>query len=770
MLYKLNLCSCLSTNIAWFILCANVQVAVGDVVLAINGESMMFAVPHDTHAAVQRGGNELELVVASGLPTFLTKEFHLQRASVEDTWGLTIQKIPSKPGVYVTDVYPEHPAAIAGLQPGDCLITIQGCDVTSARLADAKAMFTNETTVTVTARRPALIPVDKKDSTLTSANCMDDIASPLGPGETTFTHLPISEAASIKAPRILRHVILKRQPDLPFGIRMSTDDDGTRIKSIDPKGAGAKSNLIHEGDFVVSVNEVDIISASISEISDVLSQSSRVSLVLADRVVLHGRAVSHHSGVPVNPLLGKYELRAFRLRKSARQIGIVLETRKFDNLTIVKDIEEDSFAAEAGLHLGDILVAVNGICVEKTVHTELLSAMTTSSELVIVVARGVTRTVELASGRTVDCGINLAISPSASGIVITSIVAESPAAACGVLFPSDLVLSINDKDVFNLSLQECNDLMKQHDPVVLVIKPFGGVLNTKPRTDDPNISNLNLLEAPVTVCDADADDLGNVAAQDGGIGEVPVTCDYGGVDDDKVLASASEGDSDVIDDDSFVVLGNSLTEAQMRALADDNEKICDNDTASPFFLTPVGGVVPVFGSERTKISRERDIVIKQMASLQEELEQLRLQLTTNSDSFTARTTQLQEQLASSEQTIKEKNAEIERLIKDQQKANNQVAEIQSKLESLSTPSEPNTMEERNTKGTRSSITNNTTYEDAMSKIHDLEDKLEDATTLADNECLARYKLELELAEVRKELTETKDKLDDALFKSMTSDG
>ncbi|EGD79462.1 hypothetical protein PTSG_10028 [Salpingoeca rosetta] len=462
----------------------------GDAVLAMNGKSMLHPMPEEARDALASTGNRLELVVADDFPEQDVATRLLTRETAKIAWGLTLRKIEGKDGVHVLEIVPNSPAATAGLRPDDRVMKVDGQDVEHGEATNVLKHFANKLSVQVTVRRPAVVPgalASQPDQPQQRRQQQQQqqprrVSSGAAPGRAasgaraqrmsipsappTATHLP---------PAILRKVDLVKQPGTRLGLAVSTDDKGTVVKTVTPGGLAAATGNVHVGDVILSINHMDVTAATAEEVSDILSQSPRVQLVLADRYPHYGRAPSDPSTVVDHPAHGPYELRVFRLRKSSTRLGLVLETRKYDNITVVKSVGEDSFAAEAGIRAGDVVLAISGRCVEQADHKGVLDAVSENAELVLVVARNVLRRVTFRRGGANNT-LGLTLTSAPEGVLtIANIIPNSPAAETGLLFPSDRVLEANGVDMRGKTLDEATALLQDSDEVTLTVEPLGAI-------------------------------------------------------------------------------------------------------------------------------------------------------------------------------------------------------------------------------------------------------------------------------------------------------
>eukprot|EP00043_Microstomoeca_roanoka_P019008 m.208404 g.208404 ORF g.208404 m.208404 type:complete len:2649 (-) comp16925_c4_seq2:88-8034(-) len=792
------------------------QLREGDAVLALNSISMLYATSEEAQQALEQDSERLDLVVAASFPEMQRTTRQLSR-NPQQPWGLTMRKTGMKPGVYVTTVAPSSPADHAGIRPDDRILAVDDKDLADASLETVLTCFSNLDTVSVVVSRPAIMVGETAFSPEA-----EHLASSSRAGETTFSSEPVSplpmqgetsfppekttdfsaEQPNVVTPQslgLLRQVTLTKAANATLGLRVHTDDNGTVVKSLSEDGLAAKSGLIHEGDVVLGINNQDVTSSTITDISYILSQSPVVTLLLADRLPYFGRAASQRSAENT-----EYELRVFRLRKASRRLGLVLETRHHDDLTLIKGVEEDSFAAEAGFCVGDIILAVNGTTVEHASHQTVLRAMS-ASELVIVAGRHVihsvtlTRAAEVADGgEAIGFGVTLTEAP-VGAISVASVTGGSPAHASGVIFPSDRILQINGVDVQGKSLEEVTQLLDTSETATFVIEPFGAVtfgakgsegLQAAPaqETKTSEVAQpATMTVDETTAAEVQAEDdnaavqarLDELRRENAALSEQLLDfqrqarlVDSLGLpieQDSEILPRFDDEDdeeeADIIDDDSLVVMGNSLTESQIRALVD--ESLCSEDgephVASDLVLTSGNQTAPNAADPEDVVEAK-----KQLSELEVEADQTKLEQVASQAELEAVRSELD--VAKAEQEKLERELQDARAALEAAETNKAKAdELQQELEALRAAQEEKEKlaaeleaVKSELDAVRASATPSSTdiVEAEKNRVQALEDQLEDAVSRADAANLARQQMEVNLSQLQAELAEAKAKLDE----------
>ncbi|XP_046681916.1 ligand of Numb protein X 2-like isoform X2 [Homalodisca vitripennis] len=152
---------------------------------------------------------------------------------------------------------------------------------------------------------------------------------------------------------------------------------------------------------------------------------------------------------------------------------------------VVQEVFPDGLVAQDGrLKPGDQLVEINGVDMSSASHHQACQALRKLKSQVLRLGvyreriapyngqndaqyETVSVTIERESHQAL--GIRLSGSWMESGIYVTEVVPDSPAAHTALLCPYDRILYVNDEDVTNCQLQQVSSLLQSNEKVTLVV-------------------------------------------------------------------------------------------------------------------------------------------------------------------------------------------------------------------------------------------------------------------------------------------------------------
>eukprot|EP00045_Choanoeca_perplexa_P018097 m.277744 g.277744 ORF g.277744 m.277744 type:complete len:3260 (-) comp17712_c0_seq2:2323-12102(-) len=444
------------------------QIKANDAVLAINGQSMLYASMDEIEDALRVDPSNISIVVADEFPEMEEIPVRMERTP-GTSWGMSLRAFDDKPGTVVRDVTQGGVAAQAGIQADDLIFQVNDDDLSDALHADVlKAIAASEDTMLVAVRRPRsdeLAPAVEAKYTAT-----DHLAhSGAGPAPASSAAAPSRVEAfpgGVRPDGIVRHVNLTKTDTQPIGMQIAADDDGVVVQSVSPTGSASASG-IKANDKILSLNGVDATAITENEIADALGQSSDVDVVVTDRPLLFGRQPSRSDDTT-------NELRAFRLRRGPAGYGMTLQTRHVDNLTYVASVTEDSPAAEAGIEPHDVILINNGTNLEHADDETVLKSITSSDQSSLVLVRHMERSAKLQQGNA-GYGLTLIKPESGKGAIVAGTLVASPAATSGALFGGDKLVSLDGHDANDMPFEQILDQLQTNPSVDVTVAPAAAI-------------------------------------------------------------------------------------------------------------------------------------------------------------------------------------------------------------------------------------------------------------------------------------------------------
>ncbi len=254
--------------------------------------------------------------------------FSIVAAQDDETPVLGVSIAEDENGALVHTVYPNSPAADAGLEFGDVITAVDGETVTAERLAEVIHSHAVGDVVTLTILRDG--------ETLELEATLDEY------------HFPIEVA-------IVPEIFGEEQPYLGVGIEA---DDGVVVAEIVEDSAAAEAGL-QEGDIITTLDDAEI--ANYDELrSAVLDHEIGDAVTIG--ILRDGEAMTLEAELGSSP-----EVHIERHFEPGRHLddfefdfGGVLALTFEDGNLIIGRLSEDSPLYEAGLREGDVITAING--------------------------------------------------------------------------------------------------------------------------------------------------------------------------------------------------------------------------------------------------------------------------------------------------------------------------------------------------------------------------------------------------------------------------
>ncbi|XP_051881881.1 Na(+)/H(+) exchange regulatory cofactor NHE-RF3 isoform X3 [Pristis pectinata] len=226
----------------------------------------------------------------------------------EHGFGFSLKTITGVPGLFMTDISPHGAAFIAGVQPNDRILQLNGENVEN---------FTHEQMVTQmksSGINMVLLLIDEASDKYFKSRALPVVAS-----MASVNGLPYK-------PRIVE--LTKEAQGYGFFLRMEQGHQGIGhyIRAIDPNSPAEKAGLV-DGDLLVAVNGTGV------------------------------EHLEHESVVDM-------------IKKCGNKTTFLVVDNATNQL--YKQVVKGSPASEAGLEVNDVLIQVNGVNVEVDTHHELV--------------------------------------------------------------------------------------------------------------------------------------------------------------------------------------------------------------------------------------------------------------------------------------------------------------------------------------------------------------------------------------------------------------
>ncbi|XP_032878999.1 Na(+)/H(+) exchange regulatory cofactor NHE-RF3 [Amblyraja radiata] len=298
-------------------------------------------------------------------------------------FGFSLKTIEGVPGLFMMEISPLGAASIAGVQPNDRIIELNGENIEH---------FTHQQMVSKmksSGNNIVLLLIDEASDKYFKSRAIKVVAS----------------MASVKEmphkPRIAE--LTKESQGYGFFLRMEQGHQGHFIRAIDPNSPAEKAGLA-DGDLLVAVNGTAVEHLDHEPVVDLIKKCGNKTTFLvvneATKQLYKQAGISpicywnevHESPCAEKVVTPRESLRSedspspnsgaklYHLTKGPEGYGFTLNAVRGMQGQFIRQIVNGSPASEAGLEVSDILIEVNGVNVEVDTHDELVKKISSSGD------------------------------------------------------------------------------------------------------------------------------------------------------------------------------------------------------------------------------------------------------------------------------------------------------------------------------------------------------------------------------------------------------
>ena len=291
--------------------------------------------------------------------------------------GFRLYTLPNADGRHIVTEVAAAGLAAAHVSVGDYLVEVQG--------RDANGMLHDQITAACQSARAAAQPLS--------------MVFARGTGTTVFSRgASASDAASAAAleplaggpgaaGRTVTVTLTKQSDNVPLGLRLRMlprkAGGAVQIVGIAPDTLAAEEPALSVGQTIVSVNGADPASMLYMELLNLLSESYTIKLEVSDG-----------AGAAIMPAgAGAITENVVAIQRGPRGTGLeiaVIGSGAGSGLCQVTHVPPEVLASASGeIHVGDIVVDVNGQCILGMAYSEVIGHMTAYKRMVLTVHREV---------------------------------------------------------------------------------------------------------------------------------------------------------------------------------------------------------------------------------------------------------------------------------------------------------------------------------------------------------------------------------------------
>uniref|UniRef100_A0A8D0P1B6 Na(+)/H(+) exchange regulatory cofactor NHE-RF3 n=1 Tax=Sus scrofa TaxID=9823 RepID=A0A8D0P1B6_PIG len=301
--------------------------------------------------------------------SFKPRECNLSKQEGQ-SYGFFLRIEKDTDGHLVRVVEKGSPAEKAGLQDGDRVLRINGVFVDKKehmQVVDLVRKSGNSVTLLVldgdSYEKAMKKQVDLKELGQSQESSLNDkkLPSVMNGGAQTWTQ-----------PRLC--YLVKEGSSYGFSLKTVQDKKGVYMTDIKPQGVAMKAGVLAD-DHLIEVNGENVEDASHEEVVEKVKKSgSRVMFLLVDKETdkYHSEQKIKVKRERASLKLLPHQPRIVEMKKGSNGYGFYLRAGPEQKGQIVKDIDSRSPAEEAGLKNNDLVVAVNGECVESLDHDSVV--------------------------------------------------------------------------------------------------------------------------------------------------------------------------------------------------------------------------------------------------------------------------------------------------------------------------------------------------------------------------------------------------------------
>ncbi|XP_051881880.1 Na(+)/H(+) exchange regulatory cofactor NHE-RF3 isoform X2 [Pristis pectinata] len=291
----------------------------------------------------------------------------------EHGFGFSLKTITGVPGLFMTDISPHGAAFIAGVQPNDRILQLNGENVEN---------FTHEQMVTQmksSGINMVLLLIDEASDKYFKSRALPVVAS-----MASVNGLPYK-------PRIVE--LTKEAQGYGFFLRMEQGHQGHYIRAIDPNSPAEKAGLV-DGDLLVAVNGTGVEHLEHESVVDMIKKcGNKTTFLVVDNATnqLYKQAgispLCYWNEVHESPCAEEVEAsgesqrsgdglsagaKLCHITKGPEGFGFTISAVWGAQGPFIRQVVKGSPASEAGLEVNDVLIQVNGVNVEVDTHHELV--------------------------------------------------------------------------------------------------------------------------------------------------------------------------------------------------------------------------------------------------------------------------------------------------------------------------------------------------------------------------------------------------------------
>eukprot|EP00730_Choanoeca_flexa_P001090 TRINITY_DN10476_c0_g1_i2.p1 TRINITY_DN10476_c0_g1~~TRINITY_DN10476_c0_g1_i2.p1 ORF type:complete len:1250 (+),score=427.67 TRINITY_DN10476_c0_g1_i2:34-3750(+) len=415
---------------------ADGTIAVGDLVLRINGQPMSNAESADMVQALQRDSGRLELVLATPAPAntpaaapeaAINAPADANAESVEpvaaaepvngrtvtlDTTnqrlGIRIVTDSDNDTTQILEVMPEGAAAASGqVKAGDVIKQVNGTALIGKSHQEVLSLLSQGPQVTVV----------------------------LEDGQIPPAAVPATPAAQLQGEHV-SVVLDKAAGNGALGLKVETSEHGvSRITGINPGGAAEVNGQLQPGDVIAAVNDMNMIGGSHEQLVQVLGGQQKVSMtVIRPRKTQFGRPVE-----VVSVQRNEGQSWGLRIVTLGNGLGVVLSGM----------VKGSPAEAAPGLHPYDVIVSINGQDVLNASHDEIVAILSNNVKVEFEVVHPVAERYTILDSAAGPLGIRIMCDEEDENlrVRISEIIPGGQAEAAAGVRTGDVVVSINHIDV-----------------------------------------------------------------------------------------------------------------------------------------------------------------------------------------------------------------------------------------------------------------------------------------------------------------------------------
>uniref|UniRef100_A0A3Q4BXR3 PDZ domain-containing protein n=1 Tax=Mola mola TaxID=94237 RepID=A0A3Q4BXR3_MOLML len=332
----------------------------------------------------------------------------------------------------------------------------------------------------------AVFPYKQPLCIITGHPCPSAVSSDEGPYSkgsreygTTEQSLPSQRRSFSEEHRGVTTVDLMKREGCNLGLTISggSDKDGKpRVSNLRPGGLAARSDQLNVGDYIKSVNGINLSKLRHDEIISLLRN-------IGERVVLEVEYELQPFGRRTSACIILTKIIEVCLQKEGNSFGFVMrggfheDWRRSCSLVVTYVRPGGPADREGTLKAGDRVLSIDGMPLNREKHADALTMLMQSGQEALFLIEYDVSAVQQASGpllveivkrASASLGISLTttIYRGKQVIIIDKIRAASVAERCGALHVGDIILSIDKTSTEHCSLMEATQLLASTADVV----------------------------------------------------------------------------------------------------------------------------------------------------------------------------------------------------------------------------------------------------------------------------------------------------------------